>query len=230
MNAFAVILAAAGKSSRFASPDQKKVFTNVDSQPMWMHAAHAFAKRADVAQLILVIAAEDQDMFQQQQAAMAARLGVQVVLGGAQRADSVLKGLAAVRADIPFVAIHDAARPCVLDSSIDRVFAAAEASDAAILAIPCSSTLKRADARGCIVETVPRDQLWLAQTPQVFRRTVLEGAYAEHSNPSLATDDASILEATGYPVTIVEDSPQNIKVTTQADLLFVEFTLQSRTS
>ncbi len=224
---FAVILAAAGKSSRFGDPYKKKVYTLLAGKPLWMYAAETFSQRRDVAQTILVIAAEDKEFFQEKFAGNAAFMGLEVVVGGTERADSVRRGLEAVRDDIPLVAIHDAARPAIANVWIDAVFQAAEKSDAAILAIPCSSTLKRATKEMTISETVSRQDLWLAQTPQVFKTKLLRDAYARHPRPSSATDDAAIVEAMGSPVRLIEGSPLNIKVTTQADMKFAELALKA---
>jgi 2-C-methyl-D-erythritol 4-phosphate cytidylyltransferase len=226
MKPFSVILAAAGKSSRFGDPHKKKVFSSLGSKPLWMFAAEAFSNRKDIEQLIMVIAADDQEMFRDKFMGIATMLGFQVVVGGAERADSVLNGLKEVRDDAGFVAIHDAARPCIAEKWIDQVFAVAQKKDAAILATPCHSTLKRVNTASEIVETVPRHALWLAQTPQVFRTQLLRDAYAAHPSPSRATDDASIVEAFGHAVSIVEGSPLNIKVTTQSDLKFAEQALK----
>lgn len=221
-----MILAAAGKSSRFGNLFQKKVYSLLAGKPLWMYAAETFSKRRDVAQIVLVIAAEDQELFQEKYAGNAAFMDIKVVVGGEQRADSVLRGLEAVRADIDYVAIHDAARPCVANAWIDEVFAAAEKSGAAILAVPCNSTLKRATGRKTIQGTVDRQDLWLAQTPQVFRAGLLRQAYAQHPHPSTATDDAAVVETLGAEIVLVEGSPLNIKVTTQADLKFAELALK----
>ena len=155
-------------------------------------------------------------------------LGVQTILGGSQRADSVLNALRCVDDSMSYVAVHDAARPCIANVWVDNVFDQAKRSGAAILATPCSSTIKRLKP-GCnaIAETVSRDGLWLAQTPQVFRKQLLRDAYEQHSAPSSATDEASLVEQLGHPVTIVEGSPLNIKVTTQSDIKFVEHALKS---
>lgn len=227
MSQFAVVLAAAGQSRRFKDPHTKKVFAALSSKPLWMYAAEAFSKRDDVTQIVIVISPEDKEVFNEKFAGNAAMLGIQAVLGGQERADSVLNGLREVRDDIPMVAIHDAARPCLADSWIDSVFSVAARSGAAILATPCSSTLKRVDESDTISETVPRDHLWLAQTPQVFRTSLLKEAYAAHPNPSRATDEASIVEASGHPVQVVTGSPLNIKVTTKADLKFAELALKA---
>lgn len=227
MQTFAVILAAAGKSTRFGDAHTKKVFIDLASKPLWMYAAEAFSRRADVRQVIIVISPEDKELFNEKFSGNAAILGVEAAVGGAERADSVLNGLAKIRNDISMVAIHDAARPCIAEPWIDAVFEKAVETQAAILATPCSSTLKRVANNGTIIETVPRDALWLAQTPQVFDVQLLKRAYAQHPDPSSATDDASIVEAMGHAVSIVSGSPLNIKVTTQADLQFAELALKS---
>lgn len=226
MNQFAVILAAAGSSRRFGDPFNKKTYASLLNKPLWLYAAETFSKRRDVGQIILVIAADDRENFQEKYGGNATLLGIDVTLGGPQRADSVLNGLKQVREELSFVAIHDAARPCLADTWIDDVFAAAQQTGAAILATPCHSTLKRARDNQLIDQTVSRAGMWLAQTPQVFRREILLEAYARHPNPSAATDDAEIVEAASYPVQLVEGSPLNIKVTTKADMKFAEAALK----
>jgi 2-C-methyl-D-erythritol 4-phosphate cytidylyltransferase len=227
MSKFAVILAAAGQSRRFNDPYYKKVYVPLSGRPLWMYAAEAFSNRRDVAQIIMVISPEDRETFNDKFAGNLALLGAQVVLGGEQRADSVLNGLRVVRDDIPFVAIHDAARPCIAEAWIDAVFERAAATGAAILAAPCHATLKRVDKDRKIEETVSRERLWLAQTPQVFRTQLLRDAYAQHPEPNRATDDASLVESIGHPVHVVEGSSLNIKVTTKSDLKFAELALKA---
>ena len=189
MSKFAVILPAAGKSSRFKDPHYKKPFVPLENRAVWLHSAERFVNRDDVKQLIVVIAPEDREEFQAKFAANTAILGIEVVEGGQHRSDSVAKALARVRPDIDFVAVHDAARPCLANEWIDKVFAAAEKTGAAMLAIPVRGTLKRVRA-GVVVETVDRQDLWEAQTPQVFRRQWLLDAYAQRGDLA-ATDDAS---------------------------------------
>ena len=123
-------------------------------------------------QVIVVIAEEDGEEFNRKFGANIAIMGIEVCKGGKERADSVEHALAKVKPDVDLVAIHDAARPCLADKWIDEVFAAADRDGAAILAVPEPATLKRV-AKGKIVETVSRDALWEAQTPQVFRRDLL---------------------------------------------------------
>jgi len=122
-----------------------------------------------------------------------------------------------VRSDVDYVAIHDAARPCLCDEWIDGVFAAAVKSGAAILATPVSGTLKRSKNGKTIDETVSRANLWEAQTPQVFRREILLDAYTKRGDFQ-PTDEAELVEKAGYPVSIVPGSPINLKITTKQDL------------
>jgi 2-C-methyl-D-erythritol 4-phosphate cytidylyltransferase len=212
-----VILPAAGKSSRFRDQHYKKPFAPLDGRPVWMHVADRFVNRSDVKQTLLIIAPEDRERFAEKFAGNAAMLGIEVVEGGAERSDSVALALERVSPDIDFIAVHDAARPCVASEWIDSVFAAAVKSGAAILAAPVAGTLKRAHSDQTIAETVARDKLWEAQTPQVFKRQLLIDAYARRGQAP-ATDDAQLVERVGHPVTIVPGSRMNIKITTKEDL------------
>jgi 2-C-methyl-D-erythritol 4-phosphate cytidylyltransferase len=223
---FSVILAAAGKSSRFRDQHYKKPFAPLADRAVWLHSAEKFLNRDDVKQLILIISPEDREAFDSKFAANVAILGIQVVPGGKERSDSIANALAQVRSDVDFVAVHDAARPCLATEWIDKVFAAGEKSGAAILAIPVSGTLKRVGADQRVVETVARTGLWEAQTPQVFRRQVLLDAYACRGTEP-ATDDAELVQRLGHAVTVVVGSPVNLKITTRDDLLLAAQALKA---
>jgi 2-C-methyl-D-erythritol 4-phosphate cytidylyltransferase len=223
---FAVILPAAGKSSRFRDQHYKKPFVPLDGKPVWLHAAEKFTGRSDVAQTLLVIAAEDREALQEKMGANLALLGVELVEGGRERYDSVAAALARVRDDVDFVAVHDAARPCLAEEWIDAVFAAATKTGAAILATPISGTVKRAGQDQTITETLSREGLWEAQTPQVFRRQLLVDAYAGRGTQP-ATDDAQLVERMGAKVTIVPCSPMNLKITTKDDLRLASLVLKA---
>lgn len=226
MAKFAVILPAAGRSSRFADKHYKKPFAPLDNRAVWMHSAERFINRSDVIQTILVIAAEDQEYFNFKFASNAAILGIEVVHRGAERPDSVANALAKVKPEADFVCIHDAARPCLANEWIGKIFAAAEASGAAIFAIPVSGTLKRIGKDMKIAETVSRSGLWEAQTPQVFRRELILEAYAKRGTFQ-PTDDAQLVERLGRPVTIVPGSPINLKIATREDLRLAEQSLKA---
>ncbi|RIK81514.1 MAG: 2-C-methyl-D-erythritol 4-phosphate cytidylyltransferase [Planctomycetota bacterium] len=237
---FAVIIAAAGRSSRFRDQHYKKPFAPLAGRAVWLHSAERFLNRRDVKQVLVTIAEEDREEFTRKFGANLAIMGVETCPGGKQRADSIQNALARVRAEVDFVAVHDAARPCIADKWIDQVFAAAEQVGAAILAVPVAATLKRAASRGVpapvlpataaptgaasyfhIAETVDRGGLWEAQTPQVFRRDLLCQAYAARAGAD-ATDDAQLVERLGAPVALVEGSPMNLKITTKDDLRLAE--------
>jgi 2-C-methyl-D-erythritol 4-phosphate cytidylyltransferase len=226
MSKFAVILPAAGRSSRFKDRNYKKPFVPLANKAVWLYSADRFLARDDVIQTILVIAAEDRADFDFKFSANIAILGIEVIDGGAQRADSVQAALARVKPQADFVCIHDAVRPCICDEWITQIFSAAEKSGAAIFAIPIAGTLKRMGANNRIEETVTRQNLWEAQTPQVFRRELILQAYAQRQGLQ-TTDDAQLVERIGHPVTIVPGSPVNLKITTREDLRLAEQALKA---
>lgn len=221
MPEFSAILLAAGKSTRFADQNYKKPFAPLAGKAVWLHSAEKFLARDDVKQLILVIAKEDREYFDFKFSSNIAILGIEVVEGGTERYESVEKALARVKQSSEYVIVHDAARPCLADEWITKVSDAAIKSGAAILAMPIAGTIKRVDPRQQVIETVSREALWEAQTPQVFRRQLLLDAYARRGQDKI-TDDAQAVEKLGHPVTVVQGSPVNLKVTTKEDLRLAE--------
>lgn len=226
MSTFAVILPAAGASSRFKDKHYKKPFAPLANRAVWLHSAERFLNRSDVKQVLLVIAPEDREDFNFKFSSNVVILGIDVVEGGKERADSIERALARVKHEIEFVAVHDAARPCLADEWINRVFETAQKTGAAILAVPVAATLKRVWPDQTIEETVPRSGLWEAQTPQVFRRKLLLDAYAKRAGFQ-ATDDAQLVERLGHAVSVVQGSPINLKITTQEDLRLAEQALKA---
>lgn len=226
MAKFAVILPAAGRSSRFRDNSYKKPFAPLANKAIWLHSAERFLGRDDVFQTILIIASEDREPFFFKFGANIAILGIEVIGGGTERADSIEAALKHLKPEAEFVCVHDAARPCLADAWIDAIFAAAEKTGAAIPAVPVANTLKRVGADHKIEETVSRENLWEAQTPQVFRRELLLEAYAKRDGFA-ATDDAQLVERIGHPVTVVPGSPINIKITTKEDQRLAEQLLRA---
>lgn len=226
MSRFAVVVLAAGKSSRFGDPHYKKPFAMLAGRAVWMHSVERFASRADVCQTLLVIAVEDREAFTRKFGANVEFLGIDLCEGGAERADSVAAAMAAVNDQATHVAVHDAARPLVSDADVDRVFEAAIERGAAILATPVAATLKRV-AESQITATEPREGLWAAQTPQVFEIDLYRRALAAAAGAPV-TDDAQLVERLGERVEVVEGSPQNLKITSQADLALAEAILAAR--
>ncbi len=225
---FAVILPAAGRSTRFRDKE-KKPFAMLDGRAVWLRSAELFVTRSDVVQCVIVVGRDDQEMFRRRYGANLAFMNVQIADGGAERTESVANALALLKPEAQFVAIHDAVRPCLTGELIDAVFGAAVRHGAAILAVSVADTLKRADAQGKVIDTLPRKGLWLAQTPQVFRRDWLEDAYARRGQLGRDfTDDAQLVAAAGHAAHVVEGSPTNLKITTRADLALAEAVLKSR--
>ena len=225
---FAVILPAAGRSSRFGDPNQKKVYADLDGRAVWLRAAEAFTNRDDVSVVMVVIAPEDRDLFERRFRPHVAFLNIRVVEGGAERSDSIANALEQLDDSSEFVAIHDAARPCLTSAQVDAVFAAGRTHGAALLAIPVADTIKRVNAERFTTETVPRHNLYLAQTPQVFRRDWLVRAYASRAGlGSAVTDDTQLVEALGYRCAVVESTALNLKITTTDDLRLASAILQS---
>ncbi len=218
------IVVAAGRGDRFGGKENK-IFAMLDGQPIFIRALQLFVNREDVCQTILVVAPEDMEQMKTRFGPNIGFMGVKLVEGGLERHDSVANGLAAVREDAEFVVVHDAARVCVAADWIDRLFEAAAKTGAAIPVVPVTSTLKRVGADGLITETVSRDGLHLAQTPQVFRQDIIAQAYAALRERGKAltgnappTDDAQVVVAAGFPVTAVEGDSRNVKITTKDDL------------
>jgi len=219
MSRFALILPAAGRSTRFGDSKQKKIDADLDGRAVWLRAADVFLGRDDVGQVIVAISPDDRERFDRRYGAEVAFRGITVVEGGAERHDTIAKALDAVDPSIDFVAVHDAARPCLTADQVDAVFAAAIEHGAALLAVAVADTLKRVGPDRRTQGTVPRAGLYAAQTPQVFRKDWLIEAYAtRHQVGESITDDAQLIEAMGHPCAIVDGSPMNLKITTQADL------------
>ena len=226
MPSFGVILAAAGQSSRFQDANYKKPFAPLAGRAVWLHSAEKFLERSDVKQVVIVVAPEDRESFVEKFGANLAFMGVTLAEGGAHRADSVRRGLEKLGPEVDFVAIHDAARPCIATPWIDRVFEAGARTGAAILATPVVGTLKRVGPDNTITETVDRTGLWEAQTPQVFSRNLLVRAFAAQQDGQ-PTDEAQLVEGLGQRVTVVPGSPINLKITSREDLRLAEQALKA---
>lgn len=151
-------------------------------------------------------------------------VSAEVIAGGAERMHSVENGLQYLMdTDAELVLIHDAVRPCFPADPVTRVITLALSHGAAILGIPASDTVKIVDSSRQIISTPDRKRVWLAQTPQVFRKNILFEAFQKAEKESFAaTDDASLAEFAGYPVYMVEGSRDNIKITYPSDLFFAE--------
>ena len=224
----AVIIAAAGKGERFGR-DQKKTLAKLDGRPVFLRTVEHFITRDDIMQTVLVVGPDDIEEMKDKYAANLGFMGVTLVEGGGERCESVAQALEVISEDAELVAVHDAVRPCVSSAMIDAVFAEAGKTGAAILAAPLSGTIKRVGESGVVDETVSREGLYEAQTPQVFRREVIVAAYArldEMEGP--ITDDAQLVERSGHPVSVVASDGSNLKITTKADITLAAAILKIR--
>ncbi|MCK4601795.1 MAG: 2-C-methyl-D-erythritol 4-phosphate cytidylyltransferase, partial [Phycisphaerae bacterium] len=219
-----VIIAAAGAGRRFGG-ERNKIFELIGGRCVFLRSIDLFAGRDDVCEILLVASADDREHIAQAFAEDLARLGVRLVTGGETRSESVRNALAAVSDEATLVCVHGAVRPGVSAESIDEVIAAVERTGAAILAWPISGAVRRVSADNVIAEPLDRDDLWQAQTPQVFARDVINRAYALGAD---ADDDAELVRATGQDVHVIRGGPGNIKITTADDLAVLRAVMESQ--
>jgi 2-C-methyl-D-erythritol 4-phosphate cytidylyltransferase len=220
MQRFAVILPAAGRSTRFGG-QSNKLFQKLDGRPVLARTLEAFARRSDVAQI--VIATGDAEGVAQCAEYLDAsqRAKVKICAGGNCRAESVLCGTRASGEEIEWVAVHDAARPLISQGLIFRVFEAGARYGAAAAALPVHLTVKQAKGPlpARVEKTLVRDHLWAMQTPQAMRRRDLLEAFEKCPLPlEQVTDDVQLMELAGREVWLVEGEERNIKITRPMDL------------
>jgi 2-C-methyl-D-erythritol 4-phosphate cytidylyltransferase len=207
-----------------------KQFLMLGGVPVLAHALRVLEEATAIAAIILAVPEADRDFCLREIVAPYGFKKVsQIVPGGLERQDSVRQALDAMPEASDMVVVHDAVRPFLTTEMVDRVIAAAMATGAAIVAVPVRDTVKQVDDKGRIVTTVDRRHLWLAQTPQAFRRALLQDAHRKAAREGFrATDDAQLIEWLGGPVAIVEGSTENIKITRPEDLALGEAILTAR--
>lgn len=221
------IVPAAGSGARFGAQIPKQYLT-LAGRPLIFHTLAALCACPRIAGVWVVVSPGDEWWPQYDWSALGDKLRV-VFAGGATRAQSVGNGLAAAAAtlaDDDWVLVHDAVRPCLsaamLDALCDEL---ADDPVGGLLAVPVADTLKRADASQRVLATEPRDGLWQAQTPQMFRHRLLREALAAHPE---VTDEAGAIEAAGHAPRLVRADASNLKVTFPADLALAELILAGR--
>jgi 2-C-methyl-D-erythritol 4-phosphate cytidylyltransferase/2-C-methyl-D-erythritol 2,4-cyclodiphosphate synthase len=212
------IIAAAGSGRRLGG-DVPKQLLELGGRTILQRSVEAFSSHPRIQEVIVVLPA---DLAAEPPAWIGEDRGVRVVAGGPRRQDSVANAFRAVSDGAAVVLVHDAARPFVTPETISRAIDAAARYGAAIVAQPVRDTVKRIsvgdDATMSVIETLPREAIFLAQTPQAFRREVLRDAVALGESGIEATDEAALAEQAGHLVHVVEGSPDNVKITTPADL------------
>lgn len=209
------VIAAAGKGERLGGV--AKAFLSLAGQPLIYWVLRTFREHPSIGPIVLVVSPENltrADALIHEQSWS----NIQVVTGGPRRQDSVANGLRAM-GSCEWVIIHDGARPLVTPKLIDMGLEAAKETGAAVAATPVIDTIK-VSRDSFVLETLPRKQLRAAQTPQVFRSDIITEAYSQIEED--ITDDASLVEKMGYQVKLYPGSYDNIKITTQSDLLVAQ--------
>lgn len=221
------IIAAAGSGSRMVG-NRPKQFLELAGTPIIFHTLKPFEECESINEVIVVLPAEESAGFLSMAGKFGLRKLVKVVPGGSTRADSVKRGLLAIRAaTAEIVAVHDGVRPFVTVEEIEQTVRVARDVGAAILVAPVVDTIKEvSDDR--VARTIDRTVLCRALTPQCFRYDVLRRAYEsiDVTDPSL-TDESSLVERMGVPVALVQGSSRNMKITTKADLVLAEALLKN---
>jgi 2-C-methyl-D-erythritol 4-phosphate cytidylyltransferase / 2-C-methyl-D-erythritol 2,4-cyclodiphosphate synthase len=225
------LVVAAGVGRRFGG-ELPKQYQPLAGHPVLWHSIKVLQDHPQVGAIVPVIAQDGQALWQQ---IMAGEVGSfsklkPPVLGGAQRQISVANGLNSLNLDEKqWVAIHDGARPLLSKILLDRLFIARNKGDALLAAVQASDTIKQVGQDGVVKGTLNRDEIWMAQTPQMFRYgVILEAHRLAESSGFMGTDDVSILEWLGKPVVAVAGESANIKITKASDLPLAEFLLASR--
>ncbi|MGH8094252.1 MAG: 2-C-methyl-D-erythritol 4-phosphate cytidylyltransferase [Chthoniobacterales bacterium] len=220
------IIVAGGSSQRMGFD---KLFAPLDGQPVVAHSIAAFQQTESVTGIVLVAHAERLSACENLVDSHGFQKVTAVIPGGVRRQDSVLRGLEQVAAASPFVAVHDAARPLVRPDLVERIFELARTHGGAASAAPVIDTLKRVDQDHVVVGCVERTNLFAVQTPQIFRRDLLQKAYRAVFDAALeVTDEISAVERVGGKVVLVPNDEPNFKITYPADLPLAEFILRQR--
>ena len=226
MSNTAVILAA-GLGKRMQAGHNKQ-FIEICGQSVLTHTLTVFAQIPEIAKIILVVRAGEEDTCRNMIPEIAESKTV-LAIGGKERQDSVHNGIRAITWECEYILIHDGARPLVTEEVIRRTLLAAQNSGAAICAVPVKDTIKQADSDGNVLATIPRESLWAVQTPQVFRADLIRRAYENaYVHNHYGTDDASLVEYLGEKIKIVTGDYENIKITTPEDIPTAEQILQKR--
>lgn len=214
------IVVAAGKSKRFGGKVSKAIL-KLNSKPVIAYSLDVLSEHRKINEIIVVGNAANIKSLRDIIKRNKIRKARDIVLGGKERQDSVSSGLRVINPKADYVLIHDAARPFITKGLVSLVIEEALKSKAAIVGVPVKSTIKKTDQKGCVKETIDRNNLWEIQTPQVFSKDIILKAYKDFSRPK-ATDDAALVERAGKRVKMVIGAHHNIKITTPEDLIIAK--------
>ena len=225
----AAVVPAGGSGTRMGNEIPKQ-FLQLGGVPLLIHALRVFESSRMIAEIVVVVPQDSVTYCQQELLPQFAFSKISAVTaGGARRQDSVWNGLQAVDERTKIVVVHDAVRPFLTGAMVEEVVGGAKTHGAAIVAIPLHDTVKQVAPDGMIDTTLDRQRLWSAQTPQAFDVELLREAHRSSQEAGVeATDDAFLVERIGHRVSIVNGSPDNIKVTRPEDLMMGEAILAAR--
>jgi 2-C-methyl-D-erythritol 4-phosphate cytidylyltransferase len=226
------IIAAAGQGVRMQQ-DRPKTYLDLGKKPILFHTLKVFEATPEVKEVTVVVHPDDLEYCQEEVIdPFGFKKILRLVPGGKERQDSVYNALKVLKNEednLEVIVVHDGVRPFVVTEQVRQVITAARRHGGAILGIPCQDTLKQVNARGEVVATIERRELWQIQTPQAFQAALLWRAFREAmSSGFYATDEAALVEALGHPVVVVPGSPLNLKITTPDDLKLAEAILALR--
>ena len=213
------IIVAAGKGIRMMGT-MRKQYLDLSGRPVLAHSIMAFDSCTLVAEIYLVVPKEDVEYCQNKILSLLdLKNQINLVHGGAKRQDSVYNGLQAITKNTDTVVIHDGVRPLIHPEELKECILGSKKYGACILGTPASDTLKRVDKSGIIEATLPRENIWLAQTPQAFQYDLILKAHeTARRDGYVGTDDASLVERLGEDVKIINGGRFNIKITKKEDL------------
>lgn len=215
----AALIPAAGSGRRMGG-EMAKPYMPLGGREILTRTLDVFENCAVIDEIWLIVAAEQRDFCRR---AIVERYGFQkvrgIVTGGAERQESVWRGLQQVASSVDLIVVHDGVRPFVSATLVRQTLRSAAQHGAAITAVPLKDTLKRVSEMGQVEMTLPRERLWRTQTPQAFQRILLHAAFQHAREQGLvATDEAGLIEAFGHPVHVILGAEQNVKITTPDDL------------
>ena len=225
-NGVGVVIVAAGRGTRMGTVESKQ-YLLLQGKPIIVHTLEVFQQHELISEIVLVTGKEDIERCQEWIQLYKLDKVKAIVPGGSECQHSVYKGL--LKLTTQWVMVHDGVRPFVQPNEIEACYERAKQIGASVLAVPVKDTIKQVDNEGKVLSTPDRRSLWAIQTPQTFRLSELLDAYAAAERDAfLGTDDSSLAERAGIPVSVVEGSYRNIKITTPDDLDFAEFTERNR--
>ncbi len=223
------VVPAAGLGTRMGGATRKQYLV-LGGTPLLVLSLKVLQQISAIREIILSVPADDQDYcWREIVQPFGLKKVTQIVAGGTRRQDSVRHGLLAISDPPELVLVHDGVRPFIQEDVVERSIACAERTGAAVVGVPIHDTVKRVNAQLIIQETLIREELWHIQTPQVFRYDWLCEAHRDAQEEQWnVTDDAALIERKGYPVSVVEGSDLNIKITKPDDLIFGEAILRTQ--